>query len=204
MPIFRSISEILVVNVHYRPLQKKQQKKQQEEDEDKENEHEDDENQKKTDSKNEHNHNDKDDNNKIRNRIESRTHGILIVQMEKDGMVVTPNKERFDNKDKIMTKEYRKIVRAEEDEQFVKGWFCFKFSEPTKSYPKKERKASEKAQRKLYRRLQKEFKRKVRITEKYLDNVGKADMVNLMESRKENETQKLKRMKIQKQKQKDL
>ena len=127
---------------------------------------------------------DKDKDNKIRNRIESRTHGILIVQMEKDGMIVTPNKERFDNKDKIMTKEYRKIFRAEEDERFVKGWFCFIFSEPTKSYPK-ERKASEKVQQKLYCRLQKEFQRKVRITKKYLDNVGKADMVKQKQKQKD-------------------
>merc|ERR1712238_190728 len=151
----------------------------------------------------EYNHNDKDDNNKIRNRIESRTHGILLVQMEGDNVFFAYNKEKFDNNDKIMKKEYKAIFRAEEDERFVKGWFCFIFSEPTKSYPKK-RKASEKVQQKLYRRLQKEFKRKVRITKKYLDNVGKADMVNLTESKKEKETRKLKRIEIQKQKQKDL
>merc|ERR1712238_208623 len=132
------------------------------------------------------------------------THGILLVRMEGDSVFFAYNKEKFDNNDKIMKKEYKEIFRAEEDERFVKGWFCFMFSEPTKSYPKKERKASEKVQRKLYRRLQKEFKKKVRITKKYLDNVGKADMVNLMEIKKENETRKLKRMEIQKQKQKDL
>jgi len=102
----------------------------------------------------EYNHNDKDDNNKIRNRIESRTHGILLVQMEGNSVFFAYNKEKFDNNDKIMKKEYKAIFRAEEDVRFVKGWFCFIFSEPTKSYPK-ERKASEKVQRKLYRRLQK-------------------------------------------------
>ena len=40
----------------------------------------------------EYNHNNNDDNNKIRNRIESQTQGILLVQMEKDSMVVTPKK----------------------------------------------------------------------------------------------------------------
>ena len=119
-------------------------------------------------------------------------------------MVVTPNKERFDNKDKIMRKEYRKIFRAEEDERFVKGWFCFIFSDPTISKPEKKRKASEEVQQKLCRRLQKEFKRKVRFTKKYLDNIYEADRVNLREIRKKNERQKLKRMEIQKQKQKDL
>ena len=151
-----------------------------------------------------YNHNDNDDNNEIRNRIKSRTHRILLVQMEKDDMIVAPNKEKFDNKDKIMTKEYREIVQAEEDERFVKGWFCFKFSEQTKSNPKKKGKTSEKVQRKLYNSLQKEFKKKIHVTKIYLDNVGKADRVNLMESRKENKRQKLKRMEIRKQKQKDL
>merc|ERR1712194_870518 len=83
-----------------------------------------------------------------------------------------------------MKKEFKAIFRAEEDERFVKGWFCFKFSELTKSYPE-ERKASEKVQRKLYRRLQKEFQRKVRITKKYLDNICKADMVKQKQKQKD-------------------
>jgi len=152
----------------------------------------------------EYNRNDKDDNNKIRNRMMSRTHGIILVWIEENGVRIAPNKEKFDRNDKVMNKEYRKIFQAEEDEQFVKGWFYFKFSEQTKSKSKKKRQANEKLQRKLYCRLHKEFKRKIRVTKKYLDNVGKADMVNLMEIRKENETRKLKRMEIQKQKQNDL
>merc|ERR1712238_253828 len=127
---------------------------------------------------------DKDKDNKIRNRIESRTHGILLVQMEGNSAIFAYNKEKVDNNDKIMKKEFKAIFRAEEDERFVKGWFCFIFSEPTKSYPK-ERKASEKVQRKLYRRLQKEFQRKVRITKKYLANVGKADMVKQKQKQKD-------------------
>jgi len=51
------------------------------------------------------------------------------------------------------------------------------------------RKASEtteikKVQRKLHRRLQKEFNWKIRITKKYLDDVGKEDLEKLEKSYK--------------------
>ena len=57
----------------------------------------------------EYNHNDKDDNNKIRTRIESRTHGILLVQMEGNSAIFAYNKEKFDKNDKIMKKEFKAI-----------------------------------------------------------------------------------------------
>merc|ERR1712238_506281 len=124
-----------------------------------------------------------------------------------------PSKAKYDRKDKILLKEYRWILHAEEDERFVKGWFCVRFIEPTISIPKvvaneitaiQKLKLQIKLQQKLHRKLQKEFRRKMRNIKEYLDEIAKKDMVNLMESKKKSETRKLKRREIQKQKQKDL
>ena len=68
----------------------------------------------------EYNHNDKDDNNKIRNRMKSRTHGIILAQTEENGVIIVRNKAEYDFNDKVMNAEYREIIHAEEDEQFVK------------------------------------------------------------------------------------
>mmetsp|Transcript_42551 Transcript_42551/g.47370 ORF Transcript_42551/g.47370 Transcript_42551/m.47370 type:complete len:155 (+) Transcript_42551:125-589(+) len=79
--------------------------------------------------------NDNNNDNKNRIRMESRTHRIILVTTKKDGRELwKPNKARNDHKDKVLKKELR-FLHAEEDEQFVKGWFCFQFIEPTKSNP---------------------------------------------------------------------
>ena len=57
--------------------------------------------------------------------MESRTHGIILVTTKKDGRSLwKPNKAKYDRKDKVLEKELR-FLHAEEDERFVKGWFCF-------------------------------------------------------------------------------
>ena len=115
---------------------------------------------------------------------------------------------KYDRTDKVLTKELR-FLHAEEDERFVKGWFCFQFIGPTKSNPKvKASKITEiqKVQRILHRKLQKEFRRKARNTKKYLDGMVKEKQKqekSNMEIRKRNEARKLKRMKKQKQKPKN-
>ena len=79
-----------------------------------------------------YNHNDKDNNNIIRNKMKSRTHGSILVKTEKDGRKLWgPNKAKYDLKDVVLTKELRWILHAEEDKRFVKGWFCFQYIEPT-------------------------------------------------------------------------
>ena len=47
-----------------------------------------------------------------------------------------PNEAKYDLNDRVMREEYRWILHAEEDERFVKGWFCFQSVEPTRSNPK--------------------------------------------------------------------
>jgi len=45
---------------------------------------------------------------KLRNRMESRTHGIILVKTTEDGRKLWgPNKEKYDIKDKVLAKEYR-------------------------------------------------------------------------------------------------
>jgi len=143
--------------------------------------------------------------NKIRNRMESRTHGMILVTEEDGSWLIAPNKAKYDRNDEVLKKELR-FLHVEEDERFVKGWFCFRFIGPTKSNPKvKASKITEiqKVQRILHRKLQKEFRRKARNTKKYLDGMVKEEQKRdkrNMEIRKRNEASKLKRMKKQKQK----
>lgn len=53
-----------------------------------------------------------------------------------------PNKVKYNHKDEAMGKEFRQILHEEEDEQFVRGWFCFWFIGLTKSNQTAKRKAS--------------------------------------------------------------
>ena len=79
-----------------------------------------------------------------------------------------------------MKKELR-FLHAEEDERFVKGWFCFRFIEPTKSNPMATASKTteiQKVQQKLHRKLQKQFREKMRNTKRYLDDMGKVDLKN--------------------------
>ena len=106
--------------------------------------------------------------NKNRIRMESRTHGIMLVTTEKDGRKSwASNKAKYGHKDAVMGKELRWILHAEEDERFVKGCFCFRFIESTKPNPRATaNKVMEiqKVQQKLHRELQIEFKWKIRTT----------------------------------------
>jgi len=124
---------------------------------------------------------DTDNNNddKIRNKMESRTHGIILVMTNKDGwLLLWPNKEKYNFKDAVLGKEQRWILQAQEDERFVKGYFCFRFIESTKPSPRvtvNKITKIQKVQQKLHSELQKEFKRKLRKTKKYLDDMGEVD-----------------------------
>ena len=73
---------------------------------------------KERDNDNSHDH-------RIRNRIESRTHDIILVKTKEDGgKLWEPNEAKYDRKDNVLAEEYRWILHAEKDERFVKGWFC--------------------------------------------------------------------------------
>ena len=54
--------------------------------------------------------------NKIRNRMESSTHGILLVTEENGGWSVTQNKAKYNRNDKVQMKEYRRIIHREKVE----------------------------------------------------------------------------------------
>ena len=100
--------------------------------------------------------NDNNNDNKNRIRMESRTHGIILVTTKKDRRELwKPNKAKYDRKDKVLKKELR-FLHAAEDERFVKGWFCFRFIVPTKSNPMATASGIteiQKVQRKLHRKL---------------------------------------------------
>ena len=54
-----------------------------------------------------YNHNNK-DKNKIRNRMKSTTHGIILVQTDKNGhRVIAPNKKKYYPNNKVKNKVYR-------------------------------------------------------------------------------------------------
>ena len=55
-----------------------------------------------------YNHNDTDNNNKIRNKMESRTHIIMLIKTEEDGgRLIAPNKAKYNPNNTVMWKEYR-------------------------------------------------------------------------------------------------
>ena len=56
---------------------------------------------------------------------------MTVKTKEDGGKSWGPNEAKYERKDKILLKKYRLILHAEEDEQFVKGWFCVQFIEPT-------------------------------------------------------------------------
>mmetsp|Transcript_21889 Transcript_21889/g.22215 ORF Transcript_21889/g.22215 Transcript_21889/m.22215 type:complete len:95 (-) Transcript_21889:104-388(-) len=66
--------------------------------------------------------------------MESRTHGMILVTEEDGSWLITRNKAKYDRNDEVLEKELG-FLHEEEDERFVKGWFCFQFIEPTKSNP---------------------------------------------------------------------
>ena len=55
-----------------------------------------------------YNHNDKDNNNKIRKKMKSHTHGIILVKTKDNGRKLWgPNEAKYDCKDEVLGKEPR-------------------------------------------------------------------------------------------------
>ena len=59
--------------------------------------------------------------------IESVTHGLILVRIETKYFSYKFKQAKYNHHNEVMMKEFRRILKQEYEEQFIKGWFYFLF-----------------------------------------------------------------------------